>query len=204
MSDLVAGHPEFAAAMRGYDRQQVDDYVARLQTLAAEAQERARLAESQLEAGPHATVGPRVTQIFELAIEETGELRARVQAQAEELLADARQRADELQSGAQSDAARITAQARAQGEEALSELEGEREAVRLQVEALEARKGHLIEELRRLQAALGSAADSVADIDAEPPAWNDEGKTLTLEQPILPPEPEPEPEPGPGGPGAQR
>ena len=70
--------------------------------------------------------------------------------------------------------------------------------MRQQVDALEARKGHLIDELRRLQAALGSAADSVADIHSEPPAWNDEGETLTLEQPIFPPDSEPH------GPGAQR
>jgi len=198
MSDLVEGHPEFAVAMRGYDRVQVDEFVAALQTLVAEAEERVRVAESQLEAGPHATVGPRVAQIFDLAIAETGELRARVQAQAEELLADARRRADELVAAADREAESITAQARAQGQEALAESEGERQAMREQVRALEARKSHLIDELRRLQAAMGSAADSVADIDAEPPAWNDEGKTLTLEQPIIPPERDRQ------GPGAQR
>jgi len=198
MSDLVEGHPEFAVAMRGYERVQVDEFVAALQTLVAEAEERARVAESQLEAGAHATVGPRVTQIFDLAIAETGELRARVRAQAEELLADARQRADELVAAAEREAESITAQARAQGQEALAESEGERQAMREQVAALEARKSHLIDELRRLQAALGSAADSVADIDAEPPAWSDEGKTLTLEQPIIPPEADPH------GPGTQR
>lgn len=189
MSDVVEG-PEFAAAMRGYDRVQVDDYVARLHALVAEAEERARVAESQLEGGVHATVGPRVTQIFELALAETGELRASVQAQVDELLADARRRADELVSAAERDAESITAQARAQGEELLAELAGERETVRQQVDALEARKSHLVDELRRLQSALASAADSVAAPDAEPPLWDDEGKTLTLEQPILPPAPD--------------
>src|ERR671921_159593 len=95
MSDLVEGHPEFAAAMRGYDRAQVDEYVVGLQTLVAEAEERARVAEAKLESGVHAEVGPRVTQIFDLAIAEAAELRARVQAQTDELLTDVRQRAED-------------------------------------------------------------------------------------------------------------
>ena len=187
MSDLVEGRPEFAAAMRGYDRLQVDEYVARLHTLIAETQERARVAESQLEFGDHATVGPRVTQIFELAIAESAELRARVQGEVDELLADAHRRADECVAAAERDAENIMVQVRAQAQEALAELEGEREVVRRQVDALEARKSHLVDELRRLQGALGSAADSVADNHAEPPAWNEKGETETLEQPIFPP-----------------
>ena len=198
MSDPALEPPEFALAMRGYDRQQVDEYVSRLQTLVAEAEERARAAE----AGGPATVGPRVTQIFDLALAESEEVRTRAQAQADALLADARTRAEELVTAAERDAEAITAQARAQGEEALVEVQTERGMVRKQVDALEARKGHLIDELRRLQAALGSAADSVADIHATPPGWDDEGKTVTLEQPIYPPEPEPGP--GPDVPGAQR
>jgi len=198
MSDLVEGQPEFAAAMRGYDRQQVDEYVARLHTFIAEAEERARAAESQLEFGTHPTVGPRVTQIFDLAIAESEDLRARVRAEADELLADAQRRADELVAAAERDAEDIRVQARAQGEEARAELEAERELAHRQVDALEARKGHLVDELRRLQGALGSAADSVADVHAEPPAWNEAGETQTIEQPILPPPLDP------GGPDAQR
>lgn len=196
MSDPAPEQPEFAVAMRGYDRLQVDEYVARLQTLVAEAEERVRVAE----AGAPATVGPRVTQIFDLAIAESDELRTRARGQADALLADARTRAEELVAAAEREAETITAQARARGEEALTEMQTERGMVRKQVDALEARKGHLIDELRRLQAALGSAADSVADIHATPPGWDDEGKTETLEQPIYPPEPGP----GADGPGAQR
>jgi DivIVA domain-containing protein len=196
MSEPALEQPEFAVAMRGYDRPQVDEYVARLQSLVADAEERVRVAE----AGAHATVGPRVTQIFDLATAESVELRTRAQAQADALLADARTRAEELVAAAEREAESITAQARAQGEEALTEMQTERGMVRKQVDALEARKSHLIEELRRLQAALGSAADSVADIHAAPPGWDDEGKTETLEQPIYPPDPGP----GPDGPGAGR
>lgn len=198
MSDLVEGPPEFAAAMRGYDRAQVDGYVGRLHTLVAEAEERARVAEAKLESGAHATVGPRVTQIFDLATAEAAELRARVQAQTDELLTDARQRAEDRVAAAEHEAESILAQARAQGEAALAELEGERQKVREQVDALEARKSHLVDQLRRLQAALGSAAES-ADLHAEPPSWDAEGKTQTMEQqPFHPPEPDP------GGSDAQR
>jgi len=189
MSHLAEGPPEFAAAMRGYDRHQVDEYVLGLHGLLADAEERLRAAEAEHEHGAHATVGPRVTQIFDLAIEETGELRARTAAEADELLADARRRAEELVAGAERDAERIVAEARAQGEAAIAEQEGERELIHRQVEALEARKQHLVDELRRLQGALGSAADSVAGVHDEPPAWNEQGQTETMEVPLnLPPE----------------
>jgi len=188
MSDLVEGRPEFAAAMRGYDRVQVDEYVDRLHTLIAKTEDRARAAESQVEFGAHATVGPRVTQIFELAIAETEELRAQVQADADRLSSDAQRRADEVVAAAERVAENIVVQARSQGEDELAKIEGEREIVRRQVDALEARKSHLVDELRRLQGALGIAADSVAESHAEPPAWNEEGQTETMEQAILPPD----------------
>jgi len=187
MSGRVEGRPEFASAMRGYDRDQVDGYVEELLMLLDASEERARVAESQVESGAHATVGPRVTEIFDLAIAETAELRERVRADADEQLAEAQRRATELVAAAESDAEVIRVQARAEGEEARAEQEAERELMRRQVDALEARKKHLIDELRRLQGALGSAADSVVGSDAEPPAWNDEGATQTMEQPMSPP-----------------
>jgi hypothetical protein len=197
MSHLAEGPPEFAAAMRGYDRQQVDEYVAGMQQLLFDAEQRLRAADAEREHGAHATVGPRVTQIFELAIEETAELRARVRAESDERLADARHQAEELVAAARRDGEQIVAEARAQGEAAVAEQEGERELIRRQVEALEARKQHLVDELRRLQGALGSAADSVAGVHDEPPAWNDEGQTETMEVPLgVPPEEQAPPEAG--------
>jgi hypothetical protein len=186
MSDLPEGRPQFASAMRGYDRDQVDIYVEEVLTLLDASEERARVAESQVESGPHATVGPRVTQIFELATAEAAELRDRIRAEADEQLADATRRTAELVAAAEREAEDVMLRVRAQGEEARAEQERERELMRRQVEALEARKNHLIDELRRLQAALASAADSVAGHD-EPPAWNDEGETQTMEQAPSPP-----------------
>ena len=53
-----------------------------------------------------------------------------------------------------------------------------------QVIALERRKGKLVDELRRLQGALGSAADSVARQRQRAPAWNEAGDTETIELPL--------------------
>jgi hypothetical protein len=185
--------------MRGYDRDQVDIYVEEVLTLLDASEERARLAEAQVESGAHATVGPRVTQIFELATAEAAELRDRIRAEADEQLADVQLRTAELVAAAEREAEDVMLRVRAQGEEARAEQERERELIRRQVEALEARKNHLIDELRRLQAALASAADSVAGHD-EPPAWNDEGETQTMEQAPFPPDPPqadpPLPDPG--------
>lgn len=46
MSELMPDQPQFAAAMRGYDRDQVDDYVARLHEWARDWRERAGAAEA--------------------------------------------------------------------------------------------------------------------------------------------------------------
>lgn len=50
--------PEFALAVRGYDRQQVDDYVTRLREDLEEAHARAVLAERRLQRGDRAEVPP--------------------------------------------------------------------------------------------------------------------------------------------------
>ena len=184
MSDEVARHAEFATAMRGYDRAQVDEYVAHLLSLVADGEERVRVAESQLQFGAPVSIGPRVTEIFDLALAEAGEVRERAQAEADELLADAHRRADELVATAERDADRIMVALGVQREEALAELAREQELASAQVIALERRKGKLVDELRRLQQLLGSAADSVADSAVEPPAWNEAGDTETLEVPL--------------------
>ncbi len=208
MSDEVGERPQFSSAMRGYDRLQVDECVASLLERLAEAQERARVAEAEIGEGAPASIGPRVTEIFELALAEAGELRerarteaadvrAQVQAEASEMLAGANRRCDDLVATAERDAESLMVEARAQREEMLSETERQRELASAQVIALERRKGRLVEELRRLQGALGSAADSVAEGATEPPDWNEAGDTKTIELPIELPPPDPQP-PAPG------
>ena len=204
MSDDVGGHPQFSSAMRGYDRVQVDEYVASLLERLSQAEERARAAEAEIGEGAPASIGPRVTQIFDLALAEAGELRERAQIEATasresaqteagEMLAGANRRCDDLVATAERDAESLMVEARAQREEMLSETERQRELASAQVIALERRKGRLVEELRRLQGALGSAADSVAEGATEPPAWNEAGDTKTVEIPIELPPPDPQP-----------
>jgi hypothetical protein len=74
MTDLDRRQPEFAIAIRGYDRLHVDEYIERLQKLVSEAEERARAAETNGEFSSHASVGPRISEIFELASAEAREL----------------------------------------------------------------------------------------------------------------------------------
>src|SRR5271166_5647681 len=78
MSDVTKGRPEFTTAIRGYDRLQVDDYIERLHSLVAYAEQRTREAEAGLEFSHHANVGPRVSEILDLAVEESKELRERI------------------------------------------------------------------------------------------------------------------------------
>jgi DivIVA domain-containing protein len=151
--------PEFATAIRGYDRLQVDEYIDRLAEIAADAEERARAAEEELEFSRHATVGPRVGEIFDLAIEEAKELRERVAAEAETTRADARAEAEAILSRAEQEAADVEAQSRREREEALAELAAERGRARSEVEELDGTKIALIGDLWRLQEALAAAAE---------------------------------------------
>lgn len=159
MSSIIdSGHPEFAIAIRGYDRAQVDDYVQRLVQMLEEAEDRARHAESELEHSAHASVGPRLSEIFDLAIAEARELRANAQRESRELIAAARSSAAELVEEAQAKAQRITAEARAEHEEMLADFERQRELAQRSLEELEDRRAGVLGELRRLHEALGAAA----------------------------------------------
>jgi len=83
--------PEFASAFRGYDRAQVDEYVAWVRTHAVQAEDRAGRAETALAqcrrelASSPTTVGisERLTAMLQLATEEADEIRARAQADSE-------------------------------------------------------------------------------------------------------------------------
>jgi hypothetical protein len=150
MSAIKKERPQFAVAIRGYDRLQVDEYINRLTELVAEAEERAREAEADLEYSRHTSVGPRVSQIFELAVEEVRELR--------EQAADEVER---MRAGAQDEAERILVGVRSQAEHLQAELDAEFERSREELDELEARKEGAIRELRRLQEALSAAAGLV-------------------------------------------
>jgi hypothetical protein len=153
--------PEFATAIRGYDRLQVDDYITRLTEIAADAEERARAAEEELEFSRHSTVGPRVGQILELAVDEAKDLRAKVDADAEATRSAARNEAIERISRANEEARETRQQTKVEREQALADLENERRRAHAEVERLQGAKRVLLSDLGRLQEALAVAAGVV-------------------------------------------
>jgi cell division septum initiation protein DivIVA len=149
--------PEFATTMRGYDRLQVDNYIEQLSDYAAEAEERVETAESELEFSRHTTVGPRVAQILDLAVEEAKALRAGVAADAEEARAAARREAEDIVAAARVDAERIVAEANDTREEILADADAGREETLAEVERLGESKNRLLSDLEGLQEILAQA-----------------------------------------------
>ena len=83
--------PDFSPSLRGYDRAQVDEYLAWLRNTAAQAEDRASRAESALEqcrrelASTPTTAGisQRLAAILQLANEEADEIRVRARDESE-------------------------------------------------------------------------------------------------------------------------
>jgi cell division septum initiation protein DivIVA len=185
MSDLKKSHPEFTIAIRGYDRLQVDEYIQRLHELLDEADERTRTAESELEFSRHMTVGPRVSEIFELAVAEAKEMRERVDEDERTRLAAARQQADALIEEARRAADDLAAQSRREYDEMVADREAERERAIAEVTQLEHQKAQMLADLRRLHDALGSVANLGGLVTDG--ATDDEERTtreLALEPPV--------------------
>jgi cell division septum initiation protein DivIVA len=159
MSDLDKANPEFTISIRGYDRIQVDEYIHRLQELLDEAAERTRAAESELEFSRHTTVGPRVSEIFELAVAEAKEIRARVEEEERTRLASASQLGDEMVEAARQAAEELAANSRREHDEMVREMEAEHDRRNAEVTRLAEQKAQMLGELRRLHEALGSVAN---------------------------------------------
>jgi cell division septum initiation protein DivIVA len=93
--------PEFAQAFRGYDRVQVDEYVAWLRNEAIQAEDRAGHAETtlaqcrrELAASPTtAGISERLAAMLQLATEEADDIRSRARADSEAAIAQAESRA---------------------------------------------------------------------------------------------------------------
>jgi cell division septum initiation protein DivIVA len=158
MNAINPERPEFTAAIRGYDRLQVDEYIERMQDLVAEAEDRARGAESELEFSRHSTVGPRVTEIFELAVAEAKELQTKTTTECDRARSDARAEVDRLLGAAEDEATSIKEHAEREREMVLTELQAERRLKEEEIERLGETKATMLSELRRLQDALASAA----------------------------------------------
>jgi hypothetical protein len=186
MNNLELEEPGFTTSIRGYDRLQVDDYIARLGSLVADAEDRARAAESELGFSRHTTVGPRVAQIIDLAIEEAKELGERATAEADRLRADARREADETLVLTRQVAEEVKRDSDREREEALAEMAAAKAEADRELALLEASKRTLIGELRQLQEALAAATALVTvDGDADAGADGDAGADAdpTIERP---------------------
>lgn len=110
--------PQFATIMRGYDRGQVDDYVARLNDFLADAEQRANRAErsvadltnrverltdelrnaverrqTQRAGAPYEGLGERIEAVLRLAGEEADTIREKARAEATEIVNEAHRRA---------------------------------------------------------------------------------------------------------------
>src|SRR5215207_11417872 len=94
--------PEFAQAFRGYDREQVDGYVAWMRDAAIQAEDRAGRAETalaqcrrELASSPTtAGISERLAAMLQLATEEAADIRARAQSDSDATVADAFARAE--------------------------------------------------------------------------------------------------------------
>jgi cell division septum initiation protein DivIVA len=172
MSDIIKGRPEFTTSIRGYDRFQVDDYIERLRDLVAEAEQRARVAESELEfrdaeseleLNRHASVGPRVSEILDLAVAESKELRERIKQKSDKLFARARRQAEDIVESAQAEALQMREQAERECKDLLATRDTEREHAHAEIVELQRRQALLLGNLRQLQDELGAAVDLIPD-----------------------------------------
>jgi DivIVA domain-containing protein len=165
--------PEFATSMRGYDRLQVDDYIDRLHDITADAEDRARVAESELEFSRHTTVGPRVAQILELAVEEGKELRERVQVEADRLREEAQDEVQAIVAAARDSAELTRTEAERTRREVLEDADARRLEILGEVERLTEGKTRLLGDLARLQRLLTEATGVEPDADGASPVAED-------------------------------
>jgi DivIVA domain-containing protein len=138
--------PEFAQALRGYDRVQVDGYLERLREYTIEVEDRALNAESnlaeqqqafadlqrQLAAAGGGELPHRLAHILDLAREEADEIRVRAHKEADEVLAKANAAAEKVRTRARAEAQRTVADAaalRAALERQVNDLEDTRHQV---------------------------------------------------------------------------
>jgi len=171
----------FATVRRGFDPDQVRDYLgqvadqvekleARLReaSMAADAAQATRVAETQKESpDPYAEVAGRVAELLRSADRQAQSLVTEAGSEARRLLEEARAEADRVKLDAQSRAE----QARAAGEEALASAKREAEEM---LSSLTQRRDALVSDLGKvrklLMAIAGQLQDVITEPDREPPA----------------------------------
>jgi chromosome segregation ATPase len=153
MTEQAAERPRFAIVMRGYDRDQVDAYLAEYERWAGDAQSHIEAGEARLASAARRvhgleskvadleersgdslppsvrSLGERAEQILRDAWDAAQELRSNIVSEAEEEREKARHASDELVASAEGQAAEIAEDARHQRDEAGQEVERARKQV---------------------------------------------------------------------------
>lgn len=164
MTDMDMKRPAFASGIRGYDRAQVDEYIDHLRGLVADAEERARDAQTEFVLDQHAAIGPRIAEIFALAEAEAREMRETISSQSTGLVENARKEAREIVTAAKREATELRERTERDHVVMFAELEQERERVRDEVAVLERCKAEAVGELNHLRELLGEAAGVVGQV----------------------------------------
>ncbi|HEY3703244.1 MAG TPA: DivIVA domain-containing protein [Acidimicrobiales bacterium] len=153
MTEQAAERPRFAIVMRGYDRDQVDAYLAEYERWAGDAQSHIEAGEARLAAAARRvqsleskvadleersgdtlppsvrSLGERAEQILRDAWDAAQELRGNIVSEAEEEREKSRHASDELVAAAEGQAAEIAEDARHQRDEAGQEVDRARKQV---------------------------------------------------------------------------
>jgi DivIVA domain-containing protein len=187
--------PEFAVAVRGYDRAQVDDYLGRVLEWLADAQERSSAAEEASGALTLEVVALRRTvaeleervgmpppQSMNTFGERLGEVMQSAMAAAEELRSEADREARDRREASAAECERMIGEASDESERILARArEGER-AMADRIAVLDAKRATAVDDLRRihdqLAEILGASGAEPAESEAPPVAANPEDTTV--------------------------
>lgn len=152
---------EFVTTRRGYDPEQVRDYLDKIADQVGQMESMLRAARLEAEAAARAAAGPKIDPYEELAARVAGLLRV-ADEEAERIRREAREEGERIIREARADADRITIDAQSKAEEAKAEservLREARERADRTIAGLAARRGDLVDELAVMQARLLSAA----------------------------------------------
>ncbi len=152
---------EFATIRRGYDPDQVRDYLEQVAVQVERMEQIAREARLEAEAAHHASLTPRVDLYEEFASRMSDLLRAADQ-QAERVRREAKEEADRVLAEARADADRVRLDAQSKAEESRAESERAvreaRERADRTVAGLASKRENLVEQLQTMQERLLSVA----------------------------------------------
>src|SRR5437762_3483158 len=113
---------EFVTAMRGYDRQQVDEHIRQIEAEVRQHREQAQAMQRELSEArrqihgqdrpAYSGLGARIEQLLRLAEEQATEVVQAARSEAGEIKATAKVEAAELRAGAENEAAELRANAK--------------------------------------------------------------------------------------------